>query len=652
MPLKEYSHSQKAAILNQWNKLVLSGLSKKRAARKLGTTVATLQKWGNAAPKQDPYAQAHERLLALEKMAELEAHGLSKVAAAKALKVRRASLYKWQKDYENEGFEGLMPKTGGRPIKHLLSEEEAKEVRNRILNGMSEVMAVRTCCQDGLVEAGLAAHLLGLPNKHSLPLKIRQQIKVSDAVKTYALSPKNFQLKYLNTPRKTSEIIAGEEVEITPGDWFVYDDMTVNFGWWVPWPHGDCECSRRYGVRLMRGQLLVAMDVKSLCFLGFDLLARPGESYRGNDIMAMMGSLFRRVGMPRRTVLLEGGSWQSLHVQGEKMKPGDDSMSPEEAKMRLGGLAALGLKSVRSYQAKTKPIEGRFNFLQTLMEKLPGSLGRNREGKKEWAVFNRCSTGSVDPRKNFPSIAEMAEKIEEAMLICNDEPLSGKLKGRPREIWEAAIEKNPLALPDEKLSWVFARDKRTLTLPAKPPIKFLARQTSGEEHIYFGHESLLLIPIKGVKVHVYCDPLETDGKAVIRSADPRRFILPGLDGEPSREIKPGDLICVAERIAESAMFGDQMDSNIQHTKAKINAVNRQHRSITGGKNRSQRMAEVYDGFGKAARVESGEGEEAPAATPPQARRKPAETAQTSRFSRFKTPAERSAEIERLAKQLD
>lgn len=552
--------------------------------------------------QEQAYAEAAKRQRILETVAEMEAYGLKKEEIARQMGMSRTTLFNWQKAYIKDGFDGLLPKPScGGPQPMLLMDEEANAVKDRIRQGMSEVMALRTCCFHGFIREPLASKLINRKNKHDIPSRIRSQIHVSQSVIRYGQSTKDFSLEHLTTPRTLQEVINGERVPITPGDWFVFDDMTVNFGWWVPWPHADCECSRRYGVKLTRGQLLASMDVASLNFLYFDLLARKGESYRGNDIMAMMGMLFRKVGMPRRRILIEGGSWQSGHVKGKKVK-GEDGNYLES---RAGGLAALGLDALRSYTGKTKQIEGRFNFLQTMMCTLPNTLGRKRENQKEWKIYQQCISGARDPRDYYPSIDVFAEKIRECMELCNNEPLSGKTKGVPVKLWEKSIERAPLKKPAAHMNWVFAREQKAVTVPKNCTLKIKCRQGNGEEHLYFQHAALHLIPIKGLKVQVHYDPFETEMNGVVMSLDPRHFDMPQVNDEPPRRIKTGDIICVAHCLKPSCLYNPEGDENLAITKEVRNNVKRVGHVISGGKNRRQKMVEAYDGFGNAKRMETG-----------------------------------------------
>lgn len=523
--------------------------------------------------------------------------GWAPEVAADHLGISRATLDRWTKAYRAGGIEALIPrKPTGRPPLARLSDAEVASIQGFIANGMSEIMACREAAYRGLLsEAATEAIYAERKSKHCIPSVIRRQVHLAEAVKAYARGPKNYRLKHLCTPRKMTEEFDGQEIAITPGDWFVSDDMTANFAWWTPWPHRDCESSKRYGVKVSRGQCLATMDVGSYCFLGFDLLVRKGESYQANDIWASWGRLFRAVGMPRRRFVLEGSNWQSKQLHGEKVAPGSIN---EDA--RIGGLQSLGVGTVRSWTSKTKDIEHRFNFLQTVMDSQPGNLGRFRDGEREWNTYNRCIAGAIDPRKYLPSQDQLADAIAEAMRRCNYEPVDGrKVRGIPAILFDESVAAMPLAKPDPKMGWVFSRDVKTITAPSNGLIQTYFKHTGGRRYLHFSAPELLLLPLEHTKLQLCFDPLETGGNAVILSADARPFELNG------HKISTGDFICVADYVAESPMLSNRADANIELTREKNNAVRAAYRTITGGKTQLQRMTEAYDGFGQAVRVTNG-----------------------------------------------
>lgn len=581
----------------------------------------------------------HKIRQALEDAQTLIGSGWTLPKAAEEVGVKYKTLWRWMQDLTRHGGD-VEAVAKGKPIGRpplKLTDEEVVKVQARVKGGMSEVMALRMSCHEGEIRGEIAARLLASKSKHWIPEVIRRQIKVAEAVKVYHNSPRDFRLRHLSTPRRNVSVRAGMEIPDEAGDVFVSDDMTVNFGWWTPWPFGDSDCSKRFGVKVTRGQLLVTMDLVSLKFLHFSLLVRTGESYRANDIWAEYGRIFRSVGMPRKSIIHEGGNWEGKHIHGEKIQGADEEL-------RIGGLNHLGVDAIRSYSPKTKPIEGRFNYLQTAMESLPGNLGREKEGRKEWAIYNRCAAGVLDPREYLPSQTQIADKIQSLMTFLDSEPVEGRVKGIPQEIWDASVTSRPLKTPPRDMGWVFARDARLLTIPTKGPLKCRFKQSTGEEELYFDDTSFVFVP-RGLKVMAHFDPLETGGEAVLISADTRTFDLPAFEGNGPRTVRPGEILCVARRVNASARDTDAPDENLAAARAKAAAVRTESRRIDSNKSRATKMAEAYDGFGNAIRVESsGDGGTAAAMpmTPPPRIRREIQPATSSRAM----PANAAEEIRR------
>lgn len=545
-----------------------------------------------------------------EEARALMAGGMSIRGAASELGMSKSALQRVLSGQAGGG------KRRGRPALAVLSDAEAEAARALVAKGMSEVMALRVLAAQGRLGPE-ASEAVAAPrkSKHSIPPAMRRQIKVPQSLRDYANGPRRFELRQMTTPRGLDQIIDGERSRIEPGDWFVFDDMTANFGWWRENPHGASASAKAYGVEVTRGQLLAGLDYASLAFLDFELLSREGESYRSADVWAMMGKMFRGTGMPRRGVVLEGGIWQGKDLHGVKLnrlgrETREEMVDPEKPVpdlSRIGGLRHLGVRAHRSWGPKTKPIEGRFDFLQGMMEGIPGNLGRFRDQEREHRNFVRCKMGYADPRDHLPHQSEMAESIARAMEACNSEPVEGRhIRGIPRALFEAACAAAPLSRVPREMGWIFARDKRVVTLPANGMVKLSGTTTGGAWTRYFRAPELSMIPVANPSLLVLFDPLETDGDAYILNADLKSWEQDG------RTIRRGDFVCVAGQMAESPAIvvgGGYKDGNIATRKEIRDAVRGEYRSLGLGGGVARRIAEHYDGQGRAARVEA-EGEAA------------------------------------------
>ena len=201
-------------------------------------------------------------------------------------------------------------------------------------------------------------------------------MNVTPQVKDKFRGPRRFELNGITTHRSMDEQLeSGELRAIQPGDWWEMDDMSVNLPFWFESPFGTDRLAERHGVGLGR-QSLCAMDIASGKWLGFELIGRPRDAYRAEDILRFLRRLFTEYGTPRRGLRLERGIWQSKRLTGyavtdggaaeeEVQRPGMDE--PERERI-VGGIEALGIRVQYVHSPKAKGfIESGFNFLQAVM---------------------------------------------------------------------------------------------------------------------------------------------------------------------------------------------------------------------------------------------------------------------------------------------
>ncbi len=509
--------------------------------------------------------------------------------AAIRIDVDGVSVWRWKKAYDAGGFDALVPKyhnCGRKPLV-VLNEDELTAAKKLYVQTESKTTALRMLAHsDVCSDAVRAAILKPRKSKHTITGTLRDAISVSPATMEFYKSPKNTQLNYFFSPRDASYIdAAGNRRELMPGDLQESDDMTVNFGWCVPWPGGD-KCADKFGCRLLRGQLLPVLDVRSCRFLSYSLIARLKDSYRMDDIWQFFGRSFADIGMPRIGMRLERGIWEGSKVNGLPLEPSAHT----SLERRLGGLAALNIRVLRSYAPLTKIIENRFNLLQTWMATIPGQLGRTRgEMERQNKLWSACRDGRADPRDYFLSMEEVANRIESVMHAVNGEPVEGEIyRGVPDEVWAKGVSEQPLRLLPEDQGWLFARDRRVITV-CKGMARVRLTGPAGPFSYWFHHESLY--KYEGRQVAVYFDPYVEGGTAVITDAA----------GE-----NPNEILCVAReagRVPQFAM-GDGYDdiAGYQRRRAFSNAVRTEYRALGIAGTRLARASELQDGRGNLASV--------------------------------------------------
>lgn len=239
-----------------------------------------------------------------------------------------------------------------------------------------------------------------------------------------------------------------EDRRLEAGESYSVDDLTRNVAVWIPWSHGGCPCSDKYGVRLGRWQTLVVCDDATFAVPAVSSVFRYAASYQGGDAASLIYQTEHNVGMrgfgaTDSRWIVEGGVWQSQHA-----------------------LAAL---AGRFHSAKGRPmqklIERWFGAVQTLDAVWNRDLGRQRgeilESNQLWLD---CRAGRKDPREHFASFAEGQQTLLHAIRYMNEREVRSQLYGRwvPQERWERDTAENPLVCRDAKDAWVMMPERRSL----------------------------------------------------------------------------------------------------------------------------------------------------------------------------------------------
>lgn len=236
---------------------------------------------------------------------------------------------------------------------------------------------------------------------------------------------------------KTVEGPDGQRYEF-PAGWLIeLDDMSVNQPFWVERPDGSVILSR---------QGLYAYDVRTGRWLSFDLVARPREAYRAEDILRFLRRLCLDIGKPK-VLRLEQGVWKSKVIKGLAITPSGevqeeewirpDADPGEEAKLQ-DGLAAIGTKLEYMYRSNGKTIEGAFDYLQDVVATMTPewvNIGRHAGEFEHGAkALRRARSGSHHPRElGFAPMGALADRISEAMAWINARPVKGEEASRDEQ---------------------------------------------------------------------------------------------------------------------------------------------------------------------------------------------------------------------------
>ncbi len=414
--------------------------------------------------------------------------GCSEAAACRLVGVDQSTYSRWRDAHEASGADGLVPrrhKAGRKSAleKFGLSPELLDKIRALALRTGSKRLAVQLAVADlaGVPEE-LAAHVR---SGRALPPSIMRALQVNEQVGEKLRGQRAYQLNSYDNLRDMTDVINGLRVPINPGDWWELDDMSINQPFWFEVPAGADRLSQRHGVQIGR-QGLYCMDVCSGRWLGHQLIGRPRDAYRAEDILRFLRLLMGQYGKPRRGLRLERGIWESTRISGYELSDTDrleatESDCPEvaapERERLVAGLRDLGIEVVHVYKPGTKGfIEGGFRRLQEVMASRVdlANIGRTR-GEMETATRGLIAVhaGRSHPgNRGFGHIEAVSEAIAWAETFLNAQTKQGRLhQGIPDERWVASATRAPLA--------GLSRDDLAVFLPER-----------GEKQISSGHLAL------------------------------------------------------------------------------------------------------------------------------------------------------------------
>jgi hypothetical protein len=306
--------------------------------------------------------------------------------ACRAFGVNQATYSRWRDAFASGGIDELIPgKPTGRPDK-FPEEVFTFEVRQKLsqiyLKTESHAATLLIFRNDPLCPQCLRDWhdeqvRLG-KSRHQIPPSLRKMMEQTPAMHDKFRGPRRYELNQFTTFRDMYEILEdGTERLIEPGDWWEMDDMSMNYPFWFPSPWGDSKLAHRHHCDIGR-QSLCAMDVGSGKWLGVDLIGRPRDAYRAEDILRTCRKLFCEFGLPRRGLRLERGIWKSKRITGYDVD--DNATAAKESEREVGGIAEeekekvcgglreLGIEVRWVHSPKTKGfIETGFNFFQRIM---------------------------------------------------------------------------------------------------------------------------------------------------------------------------------------------------------------------------------------------------------------------------------------------
>ena len=370
----------------------------------------------------------------------------------------KITLRQWHAKYLAAGLDGLVEQKRGRvgikPYANDLTEEQILQGRAAAIEHGS---ARRGDAKAQLNIASAFRDLAGNPtingdarrwlhggyaSKSYVPPSVRDALRTPElATKLIQIGPKAMKLDGPYTECTYDNVPAGHT--------FTADDMTANAYVWCEWPNDE-------GFLLIRPQILAVCDVGSQCWLNIRAIIRPKGQYNKDDVWGLIGDTLDGYGLFQQAVL-EGGTWQSATVIGQKTNLDDDT--------RFGGLRSLGVKVIHTRTPRGKIIETMFNVLQHAADNVPGFCGRmEMKDCPEVTKKNKAlvDAGHAHPRQFFLHISQYTEHLKQVMAALNQTRNDGKvLRGQaPADKWSADAPQ--LAVMPDHAKWLYRSSYRVV----------------------------------------------------------------------------------------------------------------------------------------------------------------------------------------------
>lgn len=346
---------------------------------------------------------------------------------------------------------GLAARTwhnGSRPRVPELSASELARVQqlyaqtNRTRESGSTVEALLQAMEQGFIRPAMCELIRNRMSSGQSPLTERQmrRLRIAGPVIKAGRAPRRTWLEHVSSPGALQVDVdaeSGEETHIAPGQRWTIDDGSINLLVMVPGLEipGD-KCWERWGVVVGRFQLLLTVDHRTRCIVGWSYTCRPRDAYRAEDLVGALQACVAQHGAPREIVLEKGIS---------------------AARLVSEALGAAGIRIIRASSPHQKVVESVFNVLWTALSTLPGQVGRTRgENERMSRWLQACHEGRRDPRGELMTLEDFLTVLDAAIARCNERWVDGR-QGRwqPRAWFEREAQKALRRVAPEDL-WMFA----------------------------------------------------------------------------------------------------------------------------------------------------------------------------------------------------
>lgn len=420
-------------------------------------------------------------------------------------------------EYHAEGV--ILDKRTVRASKTLAEIDKAKIVARGLDSGGRIAQSYRELIDEGALSPELTqSHICNPSRKSYVPEAIRREVKpLVYSLLPYHHGPRAHQLFGPHHTRDYSKMFAGQAYQ--------GDDTTLPVFFWEPWAEA------KTGYRIIQGQFLAMIDVRSLLCLNFLLHSERGYNSRiirtqilhTHDAWGLPDAFYFERNIWKRSKILTGGPDTTNRTDSTVMTWGETER----------GLRELGIKFQFAKLPRAKVVEGVFRMLQTRMERLPGYAGRDQRTDTFERVMKskrECESGHAHPSKFFLSKDQLVVELEKLMQVYNQERQEGQmLQGlSPLEAW------NKFNLPagtthyGERCRYLLAHHRLPMRVTSKG-IKLRPSLGGGE---YVGEATGKLVGTD-VLVYVQPDALDYIGIKPVRSNSEEILVVPCKPSTPA-----------------------------------------------------------------------------------------------------------------------
>jgi hypothetical protein len=464
----------------------------------------------------------------------------------------KITLRQWHAKYEANGIDGLVEqkrgRVGSKPFAADLTEEQiligraaaiehANARRGDSKAQLNIASAFRDLAGNPTINGDARRWLHGgYASKSYVPPSVREALRTPElATKLIQIGPKAMKLDGAFTECSYDNVPAGHT--------FTADDMTANAYVWCEWPNDE-------GFLLIRPQILAVADVGSQAWLNIRAIMRPKGQYNKDDVWGLIGDTLDAFGLFKQCVL-EGGSWQSDVVIGQKTNLDDNA--------RFGGLRSLGVKVIHTRSPRGKIIEQMFNVLQHAADNVPGFCGRmEMKDCPEVTKKNKAlvTAGHAHPRQYFLHISQYTEHLQKVMAALNQTRNDGKvLRGQaPADKWTADAPTFE-TMPDSA-KWMYRSSFRVVEVTRNGVRIGVGSGRNMIHHTWANPEALE--QWRGRKVIVFWNDANPDADALVYSI---------RNGKQDRFIARAEYVNLVPRFGAT---DEQMDK--EHTRKKLSAA--------------------------------------------------------------------------------